>query len=125
MTVAFTIPIRTRSKLNQRVHWAVRAKAAKAERDAVHWAWPRTETLPPLPVLVTMTRVAPGELDNDNLAGALKSIRDGIASKLGVDDRDPRVEWACAQKKSRHSRKGLADGHYAVDVTIAPLVSVG
>lgn len=38
-------------------------------------------------------------LDDDNLRSALKAVRDGIAEKLGIDDRDPRVEWRYGQRK--------------------------
>ena len=41
------------------------------------------------PCTVTLTRVAPSSgLDDDNLAGALKGVRDEVAKWLRVDDRD-------------------------------------
>lgn len=47
---------------------------------------------PALPCLVTLTRLGPSNgLDDDNLAGALKAIRDQIAEWLGVDDRKREV----------------------------------
>jgi hypothetical protein len=50
--------------------------------------------------VVRMVRYAPRQLDDDNLASALKSVRDGVADALGVDDRDPRVVWVCDQLSS-------------------------
>lgn len=44
-------------------------------------------------IVVLLTRVSPRNLDDDNLAGALKAVRDGVADALKVNDRDPRVVW--------------------------------
>jgi hypothetical protein len=63
-------------------------------------------------VTVTMARVAPRELDDDNLRGALKAVRDGIADAFGVNDRDPRVTWVYGQ------RRGSTPRTYAVQVDI-------
>ena len=64
------------------------------------------------PVVVRLTRVAPSNgLDDDNLRPALKSVRDGIADALGVDDRDPRVSWEYGQLRGRARE-------YAVEVEI-------
>ena len=53
-------------------------------------------------VHVTMTRLAPSSgLDFDGLTAALKSVRDGIADALGVDDRDPRVTWSYGQERAK------------------------
>lgn len=50
-------------------------------------------------VQVILTRVAPRPLDDDNLAYAFKSIRDGVADSLGCRDNDPRVVWTYTQRK--------------------------
>lgn len=44
-------------------------------------------------LVVRLTRIAPRSLDDDNAATALKSVRDGFARAIGVDDRDPRVRY--------------------------------
>jgi hypothetical protein len=56
---------------------------------------------------VTITRIAPCELDDDNLAGSAKAVRDGVADWLGVDDRTKRsgVVW-----KYEQARDGRAYG---------------
>lgn len=95
------------SKLNQRVHWSTRAKQAKIEREAAWYTVPKF----PLPCLVKLTRVGPRELDDDNLAGSFKSIRDGIADRLGVDDRSPAVKYVYAQRK----------GPYGVEIDFEPM----
>jgi len=48
---------------------------------------------------VTLTRIAPQELDDDNLARSFKAIRDGIADAVGVDDRSKRFRWKYDQEK--------------------------
>lgn len=55
--------------------------------------------------VVTMTRCGPRGLDEDNLSGALKSVRDAIAQLIyggtpGQRDDDPRCEWRYAQLKT-------------------------
>lgn len=98
------------SKLNDRVHWRVRAKQAKLERSAAYLVTKKHE----LPVLVTITRIGPATLDKDNLQGACKSIRDGIADRLGVDDRSPAIEWRYVQQKR-------GKGVYGVEIDIEPM----
>lgn len=53
-------------------------------------------------------------LDDDNLAGSAKSLRDGIADRLQIDDRDPRVQWKYAQRKGEPKQ-------YAVEIEINPI----
>lgn len=57
------------------------------------WGWPY--------VVVRLVRVAPRQLDSDNAASAAKSVRDGVADALGVDDRDPRVVWLVDQERGQ------------------------
>lgn len=110
------IPIRISSPLNgsQGNFWKD-AKERKKQRTAVAWSLRQCAPLPSPPVVVTMTRIAPRELDDDNLAGAFKSIRDETASALGCGDsvRDP-IQWVYKQVKA----KG-----YAVEINIKPWVS--
>lgn len=82
------IPIKTAGGLNNREHFAVRSKRVRKEREAAGWVL-EGSTKPALPCTVLLTRVAPSNgLDDDNLAGSLKSVRDEVARWLGVDDRD-------------------------------------
>ena len=106
-----TIPVRTYSLANQREHWSKRARRAKSERTQAFVETFGIRKL--LPLTVTLTRVAPRMLDDDNLRGSLKSIRDGIADRLGIDDRDPRVKWKYAQRKGKPRE-------YAVDIEAVP-----
>lgn len=52
-------------------------------------------------VRVRWVRLGPGTLDDDNLAGAFKALRDTFAYEVGRDDGDPAAwEWVYGQDKS-------------------------
>ena len=109
------VPIRTVSVANLREHWAVKAKRTRAEREAVAWGLRPLLRDEPLgawvPGTVTITRIAPRRLDDDNAVRAQKSVRDEVAAQLGVDDRDPRVTWRVEQRRGRVRE-------YAVEILI-------
>ena len=100
------VAIRTGRGLNDRMHWRARAARVKAERESIWRAWRaagghnwRLEYLGPVKVL--LTRHAPSQgLDDDNLRGSLKAIRDAIADELRVDDGDRKaVVWDYEQRR--------------------------
>ena len=70
-----------------------------------------------LPCTVTLTRVAPKALDDDNLTSAFKHCRDVIADMLvpgkafGQADSDPRIKWEYNQRKGEVRQ-------YAIEVEI-------
>lgn len=101
------LPVRLVSVANLREHWRVRAIRAKGHRQAALMV-PKE---PGLPCTVLLTRIAPRQLDDDNLRSAFKALRDGIADRLGVKDNDPRVRWEYAQERGRPKE-------YAARVTI-------
>lgn len=112
MTIEFVVPVRTFSLMNSRDHWGEKANAAKRQRDATALMWiVAGRPMVRLPAEVTLTRIAPKSLDDDNLRGAGKHVRDEIAKCIGVDDRDPRVTWRYAQAKG-------APHEYAMKVEI-------
>lgn len=90
------LPIRIESVANLREHWATRARRTNNHRLAA-LAVPKH----PLPCVVTLIRVAPRELDDDNLRSGFKALRDGIADRLGVKDNDRRVRWEYDQVRGR------------------------
>ena len=102
-TVSATLPIRLVSEQNQREHWSVKAKRTKAQKQAVGFL------LRPClagdvgrgsqPLLVTITRIAPRRLDDDNATGSAKHVRDAVAELLGVDDGSDAVTWRVEQEK--------------------------
>jgi len=103
MTVDVTLPIRTFSEANMRDGWRRHASRKREQRGITRLALrPRVRGLP-LPVVVTLTRSSPRRLDDDNLRGALKHVRDGVADALGLeDDSDPRVLWLYRQAAGPH-----------------------
>ena len=114
--LVFTAPLRLAGGLNAREHWRKRAKRVGAERNATTFAalaalgrdWQRAVSFP---CVVTITRRGPRLLDDDNLPGSCKAVRDQIAAELGITDgpTDKRASWAYAQEK----------GAYGVTVEIA------
>jgi hypothetical protein len=95
-----TIPLRTVPGINAREHWRVKAKRVKKERETVAWSLVGKQR-PPVPCSVRLMRIAPsGGLDDDNLVGALKAVRDQIAEWLGIDDRHSKqVRYVYDQKR--------------------------
>lgn len=95
------VPLRTVSVPNQREHHMAKHRRVKAERKAVAWLL-NGKQLPPPPVVVTLTRLSPHHtpLDDDNLTGALKAVRDEVAKYLGVDDGNTAmVRFVYAQRR--------------------------
>ncbi len=76
-----------------------RHRRRKAQRVAARLYLVASRPSPQVPATITLTRLAPRILDCDNLRGALKAVRDGIADWLGVDDGDPRLTWEYGQEK--------------------------
>lgn len=123
-----TLPLRTVSPTNEREHWAKKHRRAKAERQAAWSAWlqmgkPRVG--PEGRASVTLTRIGPRLLDDDNLPGATKHLRDTLAAllilgempgrgRMGHYDDDPRLAWDYYQER----------GAYAVRVEIEMGLSV-
>lgn len=118
--VRVTLPMWTLSEANARSHWAAKARRTKMAREAVGLVVGihlRTMRVRP-PCVVTLTRIAPSAgLDGDNLQSALKATRDGVADALGVDDRDPRVEWRYEQRRGKRGEVALALG-YGVEIRV-------
>lgn len=117
--IAFSAPIRVRS-LNSREHWRTKAKRVKAERRAIgfHWlaAQKRDDIQDGPPYVVALYRIGPREMDDDNVVGALKHVRDAVAACLGFkDDNVPELEWQYGQLK----------GAYAVRVEVYRRASAG
>lgn len=94
--IEFTVPVSTKNPLNNGWgHWAQQAAKRKAERAAVLYRMPRIQV--PTVYVVTLTRFGRRRLDADNLGAALKSVRDAVAHRLGVDDGKDWVRWQYAQ----------------------------
>lgn len=103
----FHVPLRLQSLSNARAHWRKMDRIKRGHKELT-WAAMRGLTLPPPPLVVTITRSGPRELDDDNLAGACKYVRDEIARTVGVDDGSDLYTWRYEQRI----------GEYGVDVEI-------
>jgi hypothetical protein len=92
-----------------RLHWAAKARRRATERSMTETRLLATGKWIGLYLLVeghghvviTLTRLSPRAFDSDNLQGACKSIRDGVADWLGLDDADPRLRWEYRQEKAK------------------------
>lgn len=100
MTLTIEAPIKTVNPLNIRELWQQRSARVKKERRFTAIAL-MGKKLPPLPWVVTMTRLSPGTLDDDAVPGAFKGIRDEIAAWIQLKDNDPRITWRYAQAKGK------------------------
>ncbi len=137
--VQLSLPLHTVSEANAHEHWRVRARRAKAQRATVAFTLlPRLNTgdllwFPMGPyrnpdgrgpfkqrevtgtVNVLIKRIAPRALDDDNLPGSCKHVRDGIADALNLpNDRDPRVVWLYGQRRGKPKE-------YGVEISIWPV----
>ena len=107
--VKFTIPIRLPSLANLPVHYWGMARIKKGQRKKTKSAM-KELVLPLPPVIVTIIRLGPRRLDDDNLASSCKYVRDQIAAEIGVDDGSPLYTWRYEQRT----------GKYSVEVEITP-----
>lgn len=99
MKLELSFPLKTISALNERQHFMARSRRVKAERNRVRLALLTSRLQPPKGLLqISLTRISARALDDDNLAGALKGVRDQIACWLGIDDRSPLAVWHYSQE---------------------------
>ena len=118
--IEIRLPIRTVSEANNFEHWTRKHKRHAFQRKQVSLAFLNfRHSVIPLPCHVTITRIAPRPLDEeDNLRMAVKYIKDYIADKLvpgkriGFADGDKRITWHYAQQKGTKPRE------YAVKIEI-------
>lgn len=99
-------PMLLPSMSNARMHWAHKARKVKAQRASAALAlrahgvgW----RLEPLEkdghLIVWLERQAPRKLDDDNLRGAFKGVRDEVAAFFHVPDNHPTLSWCYRQTK--------------------------
>lgn len=103
MSFVVKLPIRLHNPLNgNREHWTKIAKRRKEERQAAYLAFHNFHIcIDPLPLKITLTRIAPRLFDDDNLGAAFKSIRDGIADRLNIDDGSDKIKFEYQQRKGK------------------------
>jgi len=100
-------------------HWSKKHRRKKDVQRAILFALNPIKK-PPLPCHITLTRIAPRELDIDNLATALKSSIDTVADWLipglapGRADGDSKIMFTWDQKKGKVKE-------YALEITFKDL----
>jgi|SRR5208283_411141 len=115
------MPIKTVSEANSNEHWSAKHKRHKEHRKIVAIYFRNVEIVPPC--TISLTRIAPRMLDDDNLVGSLKHVRDYIADcilpgyQMGradsiVNDGEFALRWEYSQEKG-------APKEYAVKVEVA------
>lgn len=102
------LPLRLVSAYNIHEHWAKKAARTKVHRQMALLLLKAPLTQAGLlslsgicgAVVVTLIRIAPRELDDgDNIGGAFKAIKDGIADAFLLRDNDKRLKWEYEQQK--------------------------
>lgn len=119
------IPYRLQSSANLREHHFAKAKRVAEERAlarmhlsgllltkgiTARFAHGKDASKARLwfPVVVTFTRFGPQRLDDDNMQGACKALRDGVADAMGTRDNDDRITWQYRQE----------NGEYAIHIQV-------
>ena len=104
------IPYKLFPIANAKEHWQARAKRVRKEYIIVNSF---IKDLPPLPVVVKLTRIAPRSWDSDNNIIAFKNIRDAIAklyfpkSRNGLMDSYRGFEWEYYQTRGEPKEYGI------------------
>jgi hypothetical protein len=107
--VSFLLPLEIISEMNWRGHWAVKYRRAKNQKrtayngtmkhaHTIRYRFQAGEGIRLAVTLIRIMRPRQRRFDSDNLASGFKAIRDGVASALGIDDGDDRLEWHYAQE---------------------------
>ena len=104
MHAKYEIPLKTVNGQNAREHWQQRRRRVKLERAATAFVVKPF----PTPCICRLVRITAGTLDDDNLSGALKAVRDEVAKICGVDDKpDGPITWVYAQEKCKPKQFGV------------------
>lgn len=88
---------------NGRVHWAKKAKAAKAYRAAAYFLSQPGWNNPGANVAITFRPPDRRKRDLDNMLASIKAGLDGIAQAIGVDD----SKWTISIAKGEPIKGGL------------------
>jgi crossover junction endodeoxyribonuclease RusA len=97
------MPLKIVSEANCRDHWRVKAKRVKAHRTTTQTMLRSAYGAPSWagPLVITLTRIGPRDLDTDNCIGGFKAMRDGIADWLGINDGDKAATWNYEQERGK------------------------
>jgi hypothetical protein len=106
--ICVQVPIKIVSESNLREHWRKVANRKREHRlmAKVPFAFKRNPGFLMRnglcdAITITLTRIGPRTLDDDNLESGFKATRDGVADWLGIDDGDKRLTWRYDQRKGK------------------------
>lgn len=116
------LPIRTQSEANLREFWAKKAARRNKQSLILSDAWAKTHpeisTLQTQKIHITLTRIAPRQLDAyDNLPMSFKGILDTLADLILPGCKPGRADSKLDLSVSYAQRKG-APKQYAVEIEI-------
>lgn len=103
----WVIPIRLLSESNVAEHWTSKSKRHRTQQLQVKAAMNGIDKEIKFPCMIILSRLSPRLLDDDNLVGAFKHIRDQVADCMipgkakGRADGDRRLMWEYHQEKSK------------------------
>ena len=119
-TYNWIINIKTVSEANSSEHWSSKSKRHKIQQEFVKLSFAKYVKELTLPCEVTLTRLSPRILDDDNLVMSMKWIRDELSGCILPDSRqyylnakgktkelkgrvdsDERIKWRYGQEKSQ------------------------
>lgn len=112
-TFHVTLPIKLLNSVNHGTHWTKSLKQKKQQQQAIKFVLKSHNVTIPLPCTITLTRIAPRPLDDDNLPPTFKWIRDTLADHAipglapGRADSDPRIKWVYSQTKGAPKFYGI------------------
>lgn len=110
--IEIKLPIRLVSEANNTDHWRVKHNRNKKIKLMLKKYWPKDLHVK-FPCKITLTRVAPRQLDDDNLVFCFKFVRDEISDYLipgmarGRADGGTRLEYLYKQRKGEPKEYGL------------------
>jgi hypothetical protein len=101
--IDITIPVRVISEANTREHWGLKASRAKKQKnEAILAVKVCTEYRSlKLPLAISFVRYGKRKLDSDNLQGAFKAVRDGVAEALSINDGSDLITWDYKQEAGK------------------------
>jgi len=101
------LPIKTISEFNKMEHHLRSWKRHKIQKNEIVLWWITERPVVNMPCTIKLTRISPRMLDDDNLRGAFKWIRDAIADKIrpgfapGRADDTEEMKWEYSQRKGK------------------------
>lgn len=102
---SLNIPVKIKSECNTHTHWRDRYTRAKKQKAVVIAYWLNAAKKVQMPCTIKLIRRSPRKLDDDNLRGAFKAIRDALADLiipgLAPGRADEQISWHYDQVKDK------------------------